>query len=610
MSRLLLLLLPLLASSPVASAQATGSVSASHWSELTFGHRLPSTNNLDLWWCESAWKVLREHQPPALSASPGTSPVHVSLARGEYEAVQIVLRPGKETSLVSAQLAPLKDAQSETSSILTRIDEVAYLEVKHPSDKSSRTGWYPDPLPPLKLPLLLRAQQNQPLWITFFAPTDLKGGKYLTELTLKTGDSTVVVPIQVSVFNFELPRETHLKSAFGLGAQTLNPFHHLTNQADKEAVLESYLQNFAEHRISPYSFFDYSPIQIKFTGEGGDKRAQVDFTAFDKAASKWLDRFHFNSFKLPLRGMGGGTFHSRHLGELEGFAEGTPEHARLFHDYLSQIEKHLRGRGWLEKAYTYWFDEPDPKDYEFVIAGMKRLKDAAPGIKRMLTEQPEPALSGHVEIWCGLTPEWTPEKVRARSEAGEEVWWYICTVPKAPHVTLFIDHPGIELRLWPWQSWQYGVSGILVWASTYWTSPAAFPPPKQQNPWEDPMGYVSGYDFKPGHVGYWGNGDGRFLYPPRTHKDRTGPNLEPPVNSLRWENLRDGMEDYEYLWLLNNATDRAQKQGARPDLVAQARELRRVPPEVSKDLTRYAIDPRPLLTHRERLAAMIAKLGE
>ena len=29
------------------------------------------------------------------------------------------------------------------------------------------------------------------------------------------------------------------------------------------------------------------------------------------------------------------------------------------------------------------------------------------------------------------------------------------------------------------------------------------------------MSYVSGYDYPVGHVGYWGNGDGRFLYPPR-----------------------------------------------------------------------------------------------
>ena len=89
--------------------------------------------------------------------------------------------------------------------------------------------------------------------------------------------------------------------------------------------------------------------------------------------------------------------------------------------------------------------------------------------------------------------------------------------PTAPYLTEFIDHPGTELRLWPWQSWQYGVRGILIWATLYWSSSSAFPPPKIQDPWSDPMSYVSGYDFGLGHIGYWGNGDGRFLYPHLPH---------------------------------------------------------------------------------------------
>jgi hypothetical protein len=418
----------------------------------------------------------------------------------------------------------------------------------------------------------------------------------------------VKVPMEVHVYDFALPKDTHLKSALGLGTHHINRYHNLHQQADKECVFEKYLRNFAEHRISPYSFYDYAPIDIRFTGEGTNKHAQVDFTRFDRAAARWLDDFHFNTFQLHLRGMGGGSFHSRHLGELEGFQEGTPEHARLFRDYLGQVEAHLSERGWLPKAFTYWFDEPDKKDYEFVIAGMKRLKEAAPGIKRMLTEQPEPELLGAVDIWCGLTPEWTPERVRARRAAGEEVWWYICCGPTAPYVTEFIDHPGTELRLWPWQSWQYGVSGILIWATTYWTSPAAFPSPKLQDPWTDPMSYKSGYGEKPGEIGYWGNGDGRFLYPPRRVADGDErPCLDAPINSLRWENLRDGMEDYEYFWMLRQAVERAAANGE-GEPVKEARALLAVPPESSKDLRHFTSDPRILLAHRDRVARMIERL--
>ena len=572
------------------------------------GYWLAQTEDLSVWWCESGWKVGRES---GLLAKPhgNPEPVAVSAARGEFESAQVVLRPEKQGELVWAEAGPLHNQWGREAPISVEVFEVAYVQVTRPTDSTGAPGWYPDPLPSLPLPLALPAHQNQPLWLTFHVPRDTKAGDYHGELRLKTTLGDVNVPLRVHVYDFALPEETHLKSALGMGTHEINLYHHLEQPADKEAVYEKYLRNFAEHRISPYSFYDYAPIDIRFAGDGTNKHAQVDFTKFDRAAERWLDQAHFNTFMLPLRGMGGGTFQSRHLGELEGFQEGTPEFARLFQDYLSQIETHLRERKWLPKAFTYWFDEPAPKDFNFVVDGMERLHAAAPGIRRMLTVEPEPPLLDHVDIWCGLTPKWTPELVRQRRQAGEEVWWYICCGPHAPYITEFIDHPGTELRLWPWQSWQYGVQGILIWETLYWTSPAAFPPPKLQDPWADPMSYTSGYDQKPGEIGYWGNGDGRFLYPPRRaasiDKD---PCLDAPINSIRWENLRDGMEDYEYFWLLQQAVTRELVWHGDTELLKQAREVLKVPPEVSVDLTHFTADPRLILFHRDRVARMIERM--
>ncbi len=572
------------------------------------GHWVAQAKDLAVWWCESGWKVGRERALP-VKPSGKPQPVSVSAARGEFEPVQVVLRPEKDGELLSAEVTPLRKGWGSTTPIAVRINEVAYVQVTHPTDSTCRPGWYPDPLPVLGLRLALAAGKNQPLWLTFQVAREASPGDYRGELKLKTSLGEVRVPLAVHVYDFAMPAETHLKSALGLSTHYINHYQGLKRPEDKEAVYEKYLANFAEHRISPYSFYDYAPIDIRFAGQGTNKQAQVDFTKFDQAAERWLDQAHFNTFVLPLRGMGGGTFHSRHLGELEGFKEGTPEFARLFQDYLSQIEAHLRKRNWLPKAFTYWFDEPAPKDFDFVVEGMKRLNAAAPGIKRMLTVEPEPPLLGYVDIWCGLTPKWTPELVRERRQVGEEVWWYICCGPTAPYVTEFIDHPGTELRLWPWQSWQYGVQGILIWETLYWTSPAAFPPPKLQDPWTDPMSYKSGYDQQPGQIGYWGNGDGRFLYPPR--RDATAnqaPCLDAPVNSLRWENLRDGMEDYEYFWLLQQAMESELLWRGETDLYRQAKELLQVTHEVSQDLTHFTTDPRVMLAYRDRVACLIERL--
>jgi hypothetical protein len=572
------------------------------------GHWLVQTKDLGVWWCEGGWKVGRERGlPDKPRHRPG--PITVSATRGEYEPVQVVLRAEKDGELLSAETSPLHEGWGRAAPITVQMDEVAYVQVTHPTDNVGKPGWYPDPLPPLHCPLALPAWKNQPLWLTVYVPRDAQPGNYHCKLRLKTSLGAVAVPLRVHVYDFVLPEETHLKSALGMGSHLINQYHNLNEPEQKQSEYEKYLRNFAAHRISPYSFYDYAPIAVRFVGQGTNKHAQVDFTKFDSAAAQWLDQAHFNTFVLRLQGMGGGSFYSRQLGELEGFKEGTPEFARLFQDYLEQIETHLRERHWLDKAFTYWFDEPAGKDFEFVAAGMRRLHDAAPGIKRMLTIQPEPPLLGCVDIWCGLTPKWTPDLVRQRRAAGEEVWWYICCGPQAPYLTEFIDHPGTELRLWPWQSWQYGVQGVLIWETLYWTSAAAFPPPKLQNPWTDPMSYVTDYGKKPGEIGYWGNGDGRFLYPPRREPGTNQPPcLDAPINSIRWENLRDGMEDYEYFWLLDQHVQRLGALKGETPLVKQARELLRVPSDVSKDTTHFTTDPCVMLEYRDRVAQMIEKL--
>lgn len=611
------------------------------------GYPLHHTPALDLWWCESGWKISRERVPPPDRAAP--QPVAVSLARREFEAAQLVLRPQHPACLQQVETTWSRVPGSSACPLELEIFEVAYVPVRLPSDPiRASAGLYPDPLPPLELPLLLPAHGNQPLWLRIYAPRHTPAGTYegTLALTVATALETnrLTVPLRVHVYDFTLPPVSHLRSAFGLDPGNLVRYHKLDREEDRIDVYTRYLRNFAEHRISPYRFFDYAPIHVQFEQTPEGRRARVNVAAFDSWAEQWLMRrdsnregalaepsdsrvssrqagslvgpgprgVPFNSFQLPLHGMGGGTFHSRHLGTLEGHEEGTPEHMQLFRDYLGQVVDHLRQRGWLDLAYTYWFDEPDPKDYPFVVAGQERIRAAAPGLKRLLTEQPEPELLGHVDIWCALMPEWSRRSIGERKAAGEEVWWYICTVPKAPYITHFIDHPALELRLWPWQAWLYDIDGILIWSTTYWTSSAAYPD-SLQDPWEDPMSWVSGYGQPPGTRVPWGNGDGRLLYPPRRNPNTaTEPALQGPIDSIRWENLRDGMEDYEYLWLLREQVRRLESRRSRvpSGALAAARKALQAPEKLSPTLTEFTTDPRQLLEQRHQIARAIERLSQ
>lgn len=334
-----------------------------------------------------------------------------------------------------------------------------------------------------------------------------------------------------------------------------------------------------------------------------------DWEQWDAAMEFAFTNYHFNTFRMHVDGLGSGTFQSRSDPTFMGYTEERPEYHILLEKYLKGIESHLVEKGWIDKAYIYWFDEPDPKDYAFVMNGFNKLKKYAPRLRRMLTEQVESGLTNGPNLWCPLTPELQTPLTETRRLAGDQFWWYVCCGPKEPYVTEFIDHPGTEMRLWLWQTWKERITGILIWETVYWTSSAAYPN-QRQNPYLDPMSWVSDYDFKPGTKLPWGNGDGRFLYPPLATMNTTnnGPIFDNPVDSYRIELLRDGIEDYEYFVMLKRLL--AQKGSTlRESKRKTYQELLIVPSEITSTMTTFTKDPRLMEAHRHKLALAIEALS-
>jgi len=335
-----------------------------------------------------------------------------------------------------------------------------------------------------------------------------------------------------------------------------------------------------------------------------------DWTAWDTAMELALRQYHFNSFLFSVPGLGGGTFYSRAEGSLGGFADGTPEYKALLRAWCTAAREHLTARGLLERAVAYPFDEPEVKDYPFVAAQLTKLKEYFPGLRRMVPmtlNQPE-ALLGLIDLWCPIMNSHRRDFARERQRAGDQYNWYICCAPKAPYIANFIDRPATDLRVWLWQTWQEGVDGILIWESTWWTSPEAFPD-TPQNPYDDSMSYVSGYGTNTGEKRRWNAGDGRFIYPPEAATGvQREPVLDGPVSSIRWEMLRDGVEDFEYLAMLRRLL--TQKRGELPAAEAARYEaLLEVPSSISASLTSYTRDPAPIEARRREIAQAIVELS-
>lgn len=711
-----------------------------------------------VWRSPAEQKVLRDVTPSA--ASPRAASILIEAAQGEAEPAQIVLETQGADSLTGVTVSDLAGPSGASiPSTAFQIREVAYVQVVTPTDYSSMPGWTADPLPLFSPPLALAAGRQQPLWLTVRVPQGAKPGDYAGTVHLTFQSAAALdLPITVHVFGFALPKEHHLRTAYGLGLWNLDRYHHLNGDpALRRQVFQLYLGDFAEHRVSPYdpmgddlievgfpnlnwpldqvvvdpdaptgtnhvmkvvddaadatvaaggaaylpvtqgssytlafrartdssrsflvalmqyradhswisghnvdtvragttswasftatvdssrlaadaAFFKvalyacpwtaageltgatwFDDVSLKPAGGGAelvpnggfeltvaDAEPVADFSRADPALAFALDDLGLDSFRLPVPYFGWGNLGEQHPGSMLGYDWTTPEYATLFGKMVRSMTDHLAQRGWLGKAYTYWFDEPFPSDYAFVGHGMDLLHAADPRLKRLLTEEFQPALAGKVDLWSPLEDLWAPSWSKARQALGEEVWWYVCTGPKAPYPNEFIDHAGIEHRVRFWMAWQLGVQGDLYWDTTYWTCDDLFPPPGLQDPWTDPMS-KNNWGGVPGE---WGNGDGRLLYPPRSWKDGAT-RVEGPTPSLRWELIREGLEDYEYLWLLRDAAGRAEAAGADPTAVASARALLDVPPSVFGSTIDYSNDSTALLSHRRSVALALEGL--
>ncbi len=475
--------------------------------------------------------------------------VHLQAARNEYAPFQIVIRAGAAgLEGVTAAAEPLMTRRGKAISVLQfAFYREHYVHVKKLSPRSKgELGWYPDALipfvdpstgkPPVEArfaaaPFKVSANANQPLWVDLAIPKDAAPGDYDGSVTVTArGEKPVKIPVHLTVWDFVLPDTPSMRTHFG--DADVNPllsrppkiaaWQSLDEQGRRE-LQTAYAELMAAHHICP----PVPPFLMPEVNADGS----IDVRSTHAGLKDWIERFHPTGLPLRFLNMDGPGWRGDPLGA------GRARNAA----YLRSIYSYLRANHWDKLAYVYVLDEPNTKEaYEEVRARARFVREVAPGLKVLCTEQPQPqnaawgTLVGSVDIWAPIWPEFEEQPAIERLAAGEELWSYTALCQGAGKETPFwqLDFPLLNYRIPAWISWRYGITGLLYWSTTNWMSTS--------DVWTDPLTYREQFNL-----------EGSLVYP------GVDAGVKGVVSSIRLKQIREGLEDYEYFKILSQRRGKA-----------------------------------------------------
>ncbi|UUZ95233.1 DUF4091 domain-containing protein [Paenibacillus sp. P25] len=504
-----------------------------------------------VWVPTNTQKVMRDEPFPAESAGKPQT-LLMGAARNEYESGQVIVKAG-DTPLRKLQVSvsELKqtDGNEKISNENIELFREHYIQVTKPTTSYFPAGWYPDALIPLSGLLEVPARQNQGIWIKVKVPKGQAAGVYTGEMTLHETGNPVRIPITLTVWDFEMTDESHSETAFTLWGDQISFAHNNVHGDEFWKLMDKYYWASVDSRIVP----SYLPIPAD------------DVSRFAELAVPYITNPKVSAYRLPLY--------------LD--AQKQPDWSKT-----KQLVDLMREKGLLAKAFFYLgsqIDEPAPSVYPKVREYAAKMKEIAPDVRHFVTTQPVDELVPDVSNWVALINKYDKSFAQERQAAGDHVWWYTSVNPKHPYPSYHIDDNLIGARLLSWMQKDYGVEGNLFWSTTIFKKYDG----KQYVPrdvWTDPMAF-------PG-----ANGDGFLFYP------GTGLGIDGPVGTIRLEAIREGMEDYEYLWRLEQRLKQTASKLGVANQFPYHDALQIYYDRLYRDIRSYADDPANLLSVRQDVA--------
>jgi Domain of unknown function (DUF4091) len=376
----------------------------------------------------------------------------IAAARGEYEGFQIGIRSSAAAPLqnVDVTVSDLIGPHSAkiSSSELTLYRE-HFVQVTKPTRTQTNSetpslgaNWYADGLIPFNdpetgirlsgsqldaAPFIVDFEQNQVIWVDVYVPRDTPAGVYQGNYTVSSDQGSSKGNISLRVWDFELPIQPSLNSAFTLWQ-------------DQSLAAASEL---VRHRLMPGNTLTSEQEQA-------------------------LLPLGLNTTRVVFDG---------------GADVGNP--VIKSPPLIADLQKDLSSRS--DRALRYIYVADEISRYPQLFDGVKQwsqLADRVGGVSTLVTMPPIAELMDNgngksaVDIWVVTagTYDQSPANVQKALAKGDRVWSYNALSEDNYSPKWQIDFDPINFRVQPgFINQSLGLSGLLYWQVDLWT----------KDPWND-----------------------------------------------------------------------------------------------------------------------------
>ncbi len=375
----------------------------------------------------------------------------------------------------------------------------------------------------------LLANTTRPIWISIKVPANTAPDQYKGTILITTSEETKLeFEINLEVQDWVLPPPTewafHLdlwQNPFAVARyhnvepwsqehwDLLKPLLTMLAEAGQKCITTSIV--YKPWGGQTYDFFESMINWIKNSGGGWDYDYSV-FNQYVKFARECGITEQINCYSMVPWGNNFRYFDEDSAGYVTIQAKpGSEDYDKLWKPFLYDFRAHLKEMGWLNKT-TIAMDERGLEDMKKMIY---LLKEATPEIKITLAGEYHPEIKFDVYDLCVfIRPPLETYPIRERVEKGFPTTFYTCCA-RPEHPNNFTFSPPAEAAWIGWYAAAQGYSGFLRWAYNSWV--------------KDPL--------MDSRFRTWPAGDTYQVYPGSR-------------SSIRFERLRDGIQDYEKIRIL------------------------------------------------------------